>query len=89
MSIAGIPASVLENFPAGAPPKGVKPNFIDPPNHDGLVIALNTVLLTVMWTVVLLRLYAKGKILRTIGWDDCKLLSPLPFSIFLACNSTF
>jgi len=79
MSVSGIPASVFQNFPAGTPPKGIKPNFIDPPNHDALIISLNTVLLTLMWTVVLLRLYAKGLILRTLGWDDCKLLSPFLF----------
>ncbi|KIM95779.1 hypothetical protein OIDMADRAFT_59557 [Oidiodendron maius Zn] len=70
MSFDGIPDSVLENFPAGAPPEGVTPNFINPPNHDVLIITLNTVLLTVMWTTVILRLYAKGRILRTLGWDD-------------------
>lgn len=79
----------LENFPAGAPPEGVKPNFINPPNHNALVITLNTVLLTVMWTVVLLRLYAKGRILRTLGWDDCKLLNHFSSLIFFDCGSVF
>ena len=88
-TIDGIPTSVLENFPAGVPPTGVTPNFIDPPNHDALVITLNTVLLSLMWTAVLLRLYAKGRILHTLGWDDCKLSSSFLFLISLACSSTF
>lgn len=89
MSFDGIPDSVLENFPAGAPPEGVTPNFINPPNHDVLIITLNTVLLTVMWTTVILRLYAKGRILRTLGWDDCKLLSHCSSLVFCDCISVF
>jgi hypothetical protein len=72
MSVARIPESVLENLPAGIPPPGVLPNFINPPSRDVELIVLNTIFLTLMWTVVLIRLYAKGRILRTMGWDDCK-----------------
>jgi hypothetical protein len=75
MSVAGIPYSVLENYPAGTPPPGVKPNFVDPPSHHTELIVLNTIFLSLMWIVVLMRLYAKGRILRNMGWDDCKPLT--------------
>lgn len=70
MSVDGIPKSVLDNFPAGIPPAGVEPNFINPPSYDVDLIVLNAVLLPLMWIVVSMRLYAKGRILRTMGWDD-------------------
>lgn len=45
------------------------------PSHDTELIVLNTIFLSLMWIVVLMRLYAKGRILRTMGWDDCKSLT--------------
>lgn len=72
MSINGIPHSILENLPAGTPPPGVQPNFIDPPSRANLLIALNAVFMTLAWSVVAMRLYAKGKIQRMLGWEDCE-----------------
>jgi hypothetical protein len=82
-------SNIYYHHVAGTPPTGVKPNFINPPNHDALVISLNTILLTLVWTAVLLRLYAKGTILHTMGWDDCKLLRFFLFMIPVTRSSTF
>lgn len=70
MSYDGIPDSVLAQTPAMQPPAGITPNFINPPSRNAALIALNTVFLALMVTVVSMRLYVKTRVVRTMGGDD-------------------
>ena len=72
MSIpAGIP---LSEIPSLQPPPGVTPNFVNPPTIAPAVIAVNAVLLALMLVAVSIRIYCKGLLLRSLGWDDCQWL---------------
>ena len=61
--------------PAGAPPDGVLPNFDDPMNHAGNLIACNVVLLTASVIIVAARIVSRTILTDwRLGWDDCELL---------------
>ena len=64
----------LLSGPAGTPPVGVIPNFNDPANLDTYVILTITVCMTLATVVVLLRMYTKIFITRSLANEDCKLL---------------
>lgn len=69
MSIpAGVP---LSEIPALQPPPGITPNFINPPTIAPALIAVNGVFLALMLLAVSIRIYSKGLLLRSLGWDDC------------------
>ncbi|KAM3075771.1 hypothetical protein ACMFMG_007897 [Clarireedia jacksonii] len=70
MSRKKIPPGFWATFPAAPPPEGVKSNFDHPANHDASLIALNTIFLALTIIVVTMRLYAKGAVMHTLGWDD-------------------
>lgn len=57
---------------ASNPAPAVKPDSMDPPSLAGALIAVNVVFLVLMVTVVSIRVYTKGMLLRTLGWDDCE-----------------
>ncbi|MCJ1422916.1 hypothetical protein MMC29_000796 [Sticta canariensis] len=53
------------------PPPGVTPNF-DAPNPNGVfMIVANVVGVTLCFTITAMRLWTKGVLMRTVGWDDC------------------
>ena len=64
----------LLNGPAGTPPVGVIPNLDDPPNLDTYVILTITVCMTFATVAVLLRIYTKILITRSLAYEDCKWL---------------
>lgn len=60
----------LLNGPAGTPPPGILPNFDKPPNLDiasHLSVAVQIVLASL---AVLIRLYTRYFLLRSVGYDD-------------------
>lgn len=62
----------LLDGPAGIPPTGVIPNFDNPPNKD--IYLYVTVTLTI-WSAtcaVIIRIYTKHFLLRSMGYEDCK-----------------
>ena len=65
----------LLNGPAGTPPIGVMPNFDNPPSLEFYLIFTITVCVTLATVVVLLRMYTKIFIIRSLANEDCKLLS--------------
>lgn len=65
---AGVP---LSEIPSLQPPPGVTPNFIDPPTIAPALIVVNGVFLALMLVAVSIRIYCKGILLRSLGWDDC------------------
>lgn len=62
----------LLNGPAGKPPAGVTPNFVDPPNLD-VIITLTIVLCITFATIaVFIRMYTKLLLVRSTVYEDCK-----------------
>lgn len=57
--------------PSAKPPNGITPNFVDPPSIGHRQTATNIVVLIVMIVVVLLRLYTRIFIVKSVGYDDC------------------
>ena len=64
--------TILYNTPAGIPPPGVVPNFVDPPSTGGTYVLVGSVFLAIMVSFVLLRIYYKLRIAKRFTPDDCK-----------------
>lgn len=60
----------LLNGPAGTPPVGMIPNFDDPPNLDTYVILTISACMTFATVAVLLRMYTKVFITRSLENED-------------------
>jgi hypothetical protein len=66
-------SSPWENLPAELPPSGVTSNFVNPPNHDLALIALNAIWVSLMVVFVAIRMGSRVLITRQdIWWDDCQ-----------------
>lgn len=63
----------LLNGPAGPPPPGLRPNFDDPANLNGLVFMTLTLCLVFATSAILMRTYTKLFLIRSWGYEDCKL----------------
>lgn len=63
--------AILANLPAASPPDGEKPNFSDPRSLEGLGRACIYTFLPIMICFVVLRIYAKARVSRSLGIDDC------------------
>ena len=61
----------LAQLPAAAPPLGVTPNFVDPESCGNAVIVVLTVFSALTTLVVVLRMYTRMCISKSVGWDDC------------------
>ena len=62
----------LSQIPAGRPPAGTVPNFIDPVTLKAPVVAFNVTFLTLSTVIVGIRLYTRKFLSRVLGWEDCK-----------------
>jgi len=69
------PGVDLSQIPSLRPPPGVIPNFKHPPSLADALIAVDVVFLALMLVAVGVRVYTKGFILRSLGWDDCEWLN--------------
>ncbi|KAI4716465.1 hypothetical protein E4T48_07378 [Aureobasidium sp. EXF-10727] len=56
--------------PAAKPPNGITPNFINPPSIGYQQTATNIAVLVIMIVVVMLRLYTRIFIVKSVGYDD-------------------
>ena len=65
----------LLNGPAGTPPPGAIPNFDNAPNLDVYLIVTISTCMTSAAVAVLLRMYTKIFIIRSLANEDCKSLS--------------
>lgn len=66
---SGVPLSAI---PVSPPPPGVTPNFIDPTSYANALIVVNVVFLVIMLITLTIRIFTKGMLLHSLGWDDCK-----------------
>ena len=62
----------LLDGPAGKPPIGITPNFVDPPNLHTTTVATVAVCVAFGILAVVIRLYTKILLLRSTNLDDCK-----------------
>lgn len=60
----------LADIPAGLPPPGVTPNFVNPPSLRDPTITANAVFLSLSTVFVLLRIYTRKWLTRMLKWDD-------------------
>ena len=65
----------LLNGPAGKPPAGVASDFENPPNIDGTIVPILALCVTIATLAVLIRLYTKSFLLRSLAYEDCKFKS--------------
>ena len=64
-------AFLASTLAPGAPPPGVTPNFHGP-NTNGTVFIVISILGLIPTTMITAtRLWTKGYLIRTLGWDDC------------------
>ena len=69
---ASLRVDALLNGPAGIPPPGVLSDFVNPPNLDTRVYIAITVGITFASLAVLIRIYTRIFLLRSVGYDDCE-----------------
>ncbi|KAK6951113.1 hypothetical protein Daesc_007643 [Daldinia eschscholtzii] len=75
------------NGPALAPPsEDVVPNFENPPNMNGLAIAVTTVALVIVTIAVFLRAYVKIWIVKNPQIHDVRDLSEIIYNVQIAVN---
>ncbi len=69
-----------QNQPLLPPPAGVQSNFVDPPSRASITVWSNAVGLSLMLSCVMIRLYVRGRIMRSLWWDDCEYITfPISF----------
>ncbi len=61
--------------PAGVPPPGVVPNFVNPHSSGSTLIAVGSVSMALMMCFVAVRIYTKVMIVGKFSPDDCELLT--------------
>ena len=71
MSVKFPPGIPLSQIPAGAPPKGVTPNFVDPPTLERLVIGVAAVMTPLTLGFVMTRLYLAFQPKHKLLLDEC------------------
>lgn len=62
----------LLNGSAGIPPAGVIPNFDDPLNLDIFLYITAALAISFATCAVIIRIYTKHFLLRSMGYEDCK-----------------
>lgn len=70
--MAIVPAELAQNPPAGTPPLGVLPNYVDPPSKGPVFFSVGSVLLFIMIVIFSTRMYVKFRIVKKRTWDDCE-----------------
>ncbi|KAI0410417.1 hypothetical protein F5X98DRAFT_386111 [Xylaria grammica] len=63
-------ADSLATTPAGVPPPGVEPNFVNPPSSANVLIIVGTILLIIMLVFASIRFYVKVIVRRKVTADD-------------------
>ncbi|KAF2752842.1 hypothetical protein EJ05DRAFT_515306 [Pseudovirgaria hyperparasitica] len=79
-----LPPGMLEG-PALAPPPGVVPNFVNPPDLTEVFVGTTIVCIVIATFLVFARIYTKLAIIRRATWDDWILL--LGWSTFILMNA--
>ena len=70
-----IDSAQLAHIPAGVPPPGVVPNFVNPHSNAPILITVGSVSVALMMCFVAVRIYSKAMIVGKFSADDCELLT--------------
>ena len=62
----------LLDGPAAEPPPGILPNFNDPSNLDKYLIVTCVFCVSFATVTLLLRMYTKVYLIRSIAYEDCE-----------------
>ena len=65
----------LLDGPAGTPPPGMKPNFVDPPSLFTPIIVTLALTLFISTSALAMRIYTKLRIIKAWHLEDC-ILAP-------------
>ena len=57
--------------PASYSPSGSKSSLADVPSQQKYDVLCQSFCLTIVNVLILVRIYTKGWLLKTLGWDDC------------------
>ncbi|KAL5335568.1 hypothetical protein BJX70DRAFT_401466 [Aspergillus crustosus] len=80
------------DVPAGLPPPGVVPNFVDHPSLQPAIVSLEAVFMTLILLAVATRIYVRTHILKLWGWEDTTCIlatcgSIANIAMFMKCMS--
>ncbi|CAG8972750.1 hypothetical protein HYALB_00006841 [Hymenoscyphus albidus] len=78
---SSIPSEVLAQYPALAPPPGVEPNLNIPESRAHSVIVASGVFTAILLIFVILRMYAKVFVSKSVGWEDAACVMGTIFSV--------
>ena len=70
--IESIPSVLLKTLPAGQPPRGIQPNFADPPTRIPVILGVCTAFIVLAVICFTIRIYTKLVISKKWKWDDGK-----------------
>ena len=59
-------------WPAHVPPPATKSTNDDTPSLQPYNIICQIICLSLVTVLLILRIYTKGRVLKSLGWDDCK-----------------
>ena len=59
-------------WPAHVPPPATTSTYDETPSLQPYNIVCQTICLTLVTVLLILRIYTKGRVLKSLGWDDCK-----------------
>ncbi|KAI0805844.1 hypothetical protein GGR55DRAFT_680645 [Xylaria sp. FL0064] len=74
-------ADTIRDDPAAKPPPGVIPNYDNPPNDNGLAVAVIIASMSITTIAILIRIYAKVFCTRQVKFEDYLGLFSYPFFI--------
>ncbi|CAL8583670.1 hypothetical protein XPA_009291 [Xanthoria parietina] len=79
--------------PAATPPPGVTSNFTNGPSRHKYNIVCQTICLTTVTTLVVIRVYTKSRVLKSLGWDDATSvlawLGLIAFGVLIAISDEY
>lgn len=70
--MSGLEGLDLSQIPAGTPPPGVIPNFVNPDTKANAVTAVSVVMMTITALMVSARLWSNFSSMRKFYVDDCR-----------------
>ena len=68
--------------PAENAPHGTTTDYLNGPSLHKYGVLCQSIFLTLTTVLILIRIYTKTRILKSLGWDDCKYLFTLLAGIF-------
>ncbi|KAL8744801.1 MAG: hypothetical protein Q9190_002996 [Brigantiaea leucoxantha] len=78
------PGTDISMIPSLSPPPGVVPNFLDPDNLEGPILAVSITACVLAFALLSARLYSTTRLTKSFGLDDGAAVIALAFSVSYA-----